>query len=250
MRTKEIPRSRLLELLRRRTVSPFTLIELLVVIAIISVLASMLLPALSKAREAARTVQCANNQRQIGFAMSEYSSEWDEFYPSIGMYGQHWAQAFKEKLKYISSYNTTHCPSYSATVADQASLFACGYGYNYMALDWRNNTSKPVRRSRCTASSAQFILLENHGGDPGIVYGYRESSKGDRQVMPNHGGKYLNILYDDGHVAKFIPANPFNCYGSVWTDHAKPSPSGFLGNCAWACNLADQNTYLGWCKFR
>jgi prepilin-type N-terminal cleavage/methylation domain-containing protein len=91
----------------------FTLIELLVVIAIIAILAAILFPVFAKAREKARQISCASNEKQLGLGIIQYVQDYDERFPDYaGDYG--WAGQI---YPYVKSTGVYKCPDDSNTAA-------------------------------------------------------------------------------------------------------------------------------------
>ena len=114
----------------------FTLIELLIVIAIIAILASMLLPALNKAREKAKSTKCQSNLKQCASAQFSYAGDFDSYMPiggkPDGSNYKSWAWRMDQAGKYLDGTGTVRCPvekPYTWNVAD-SNRWLYVYGMN------------------------------------------------------------------------------------------------------------------------
>ncbi len=196
----------------------FTLIELLIVVAIIAILAAMLLPVLNKARQKAKTAQCASNIKQLGQYMQFYVNDNNTWFYKFGTtalvncyaiqvpgFASFVGYAADKKRENKSIYK---CPGGRKEI--DPNYWHISYGYNYRIGLAGYDASSKITLIKKPSESGLFIEKEGYD-DPVLQKGpayyaeapYTAAMHGSFMLAGQRHLGQINVAYVDGHAGSF-----------------------------------------------
>lgn len=206
---------------KRQPVEYFTLLELLIVIAIIAILASMLLPALSKARQAAQSSICKGNLKQLAAAMYSYADDydgWGTYFTNVdygnGLYGPFDDWRYDYSLcPYLGTGKKTYglnppaasslCPSGRRDgTGAQTSTGQSNFSYSFSIYLTRGNTVLPNN----TGSKITQVKKPSIRVFCADTTTYAASLWSNTHFANRHRGGRDNLIFVDSHVEEWSPA--------------------------------------------
>jgi prepilin-type processing-associated H-X9-DG protein/prepilin-type N-terminal cleavage/methylation domain-containing protein len=200
----------------------FTLVELIIVIAIIAILASILLPALGKARDKAIQIKCLNNERQVGTIISLYTNDFDYYHPDCPSPSQAetgYGYVFYNN-GYLKNLNLLYCektkivsPDYATNFLTQAADGSNAWKFEYISYGINNigisdNYYATNSFDTVKPRAARPGSIKNPSGKILLAETMRNGARPSRLIiMPsstpifNRHNERSNILWIDGHAS-------------------------------------------------